>query len=76
MLKVDCKYVFFLYIVKRSKVASRISLTIGGSSTTLVLDLSSKIYIEFEDVLRSELLVGLSPHRSVEHRVDLILGCA
>ena len=61
MLKLDCKYIYFCYIVNISKVDPRMDSTVGGSSTTPALSLSNKIKAEFEDVFKSELPIGLPP---------------
>ena len=74
MLKLDCKYIYFCYIVNISKVDPRMDSTVGGSSTTPALSLSNKIKAEFEDVFKSELPIGLPPRRNVEHRIELIPG--
>ena len=76
LLKIECKHIYFCYILNISNVHSSGNADGSGSSTTPAQVLSDKIRAEFLDVFKSELPSGLPPHRNVEYKIELVPGAA
>ncbi|MCO5550081.1 hypothetical protein L7F22_003560 [Adiantum nelumboides] len=70
-LKIDCKYLYLCYVLD---CVYKGDTDNGGSSTSIHTDLSNRIRSQFSDVFKSELALGLSPRKNVEHRIELIPG--
>lgn len=72
MLKLECKHIYFCYIVNISKLDPRMDPIVVGSSSIPTLVISDKIRAQFLNDFKIELLFGLPPHMNVEHKIKLV----